>query len=59
MNPVHVLRKVNIQCLQIFCYAVPHDLLKSVVLVFQALHMEIQWYCSVRCALTDCSQLLV
>jgi hypothetical protein len=35
------------------CYAVPHNLLKSVVLVFfQALSMEIQRYSNVSCALT-------
>jgi hypothetical protein len=37
-----------------FCYAVPHNLLKSPVLLFyQALGMEIQRYSNVSCALTD------
>jgi hypothetical protein len=36
------------------CYAVPHNLLKTFVLVFfQALGMEIQPYHNVCCALTD------
>jgi hypothetical protein len=36
-----------------FCYAVPHNLLKSIVLVFfLAVGMEIQRYRNVCCALT-------
>jgi hypothetical protein len=36
------------------CYAVPHNLLKPLVLVlFQALGMEIQRYRSVCCAVTE------
>jgi hypothetical protein len=39
--------------LEFLCYAVPHSLGKSLVLVFQALGMEMLRYRSVRCALTD------
>jgi hypothetical protein len=46
--------QVKVQCLQICCYAVPHNLLEPLVLFFlQALGMETQRYCSVNCALTD------
>jgi hypothetical protein len=36
------LKRVNVQYLQFFCYAVPHNVLNSLVLLFfQALGMEI------------------
>jgi hypothetical protein len=43
----------SVQCLRIFCYAVPHNLLKSLVLFSEALGMEIQNCQNVCRALTD------
>jgi hypothetical protein len=48
------IKETQDKCSVPFCYAVPHNLLKSLVLVFfQALGMEIQQYRNVHCALTD------
>jgi hypothetical protein len=47
-------KPVDIQYFRIFCYAVPHNVLKSLVPVFfQALDMEAERCCIICGALTD------